>query len=153
MTDIIIGVDPGDTTGIALLDLGDLSFSSWQTTRASTLIELGSVCDSVLRLGRHPCFAVERFIHGMKAGRHTRHIPADISVNIQAYAINRFGTDMMYITPSAAEAKRFTNRHLRHLGWFASRQEHANDAARHVLFMLVQRHPDVVDKLFTDYTI
>ncbi len=155
MGDTVIGVDPGGTTGIAVLRLEGLeSFDSYELREDQVLLTLEMEFHDIQRRGSYPLIAVEKFITGMHTGRHTRQ-PAvtRLETNIQSFAVTTFGADFMYITPTASEAKRFTNEHLRYLGWWKSKMDHANDAARHVLFMLVQRHPDVIERLFRDYKI
>jgi hypothetical protein len=137
---LIIGVDPGDTTGLARWD-GEMFF------RAQV-----NVCsEHILTYVRHiikpgDLVVCERFVIGTGTARKHRAVRAtEVIGALREYTLEH---NARFVLQSAADAKRFaSNKLLRRIGWYTPGLTHANDAARHVLLAVARERPAEFDKI------
>lgn len=130
----VIGVDPGPTTGIAVLDIGDYSHALIQTTPDDAAHIIRSYSGgSLLRI------ALERFVvrrrsgrsSAAEAGRITRDLVGALSVLEAELGVPVTQRSAAEVKPWASDAR------LRAAGLWPSGMPHARDAGRHALFTAV----------------
>lgn len=127
----VIGVDPGQTTGIARLLLADLSVELVQCSA-------GVVLDVVAALaGDRPAqLAVEQFVVGPRASRSASPQAAQITRDLIGALLAADGARVKLRT--AAGVKPWaTDARLKAAGLHRPGMRHAMDAARHALFAAV----------------
>lgn len=139
---IVIGVDPGETTGLFVYDSDSGSHDHEQLRGTEYVLQWVNdrvdIADTEI--------AMERFVLGTNTARYTRH-PQTMHV---IHAIDSlFSTSHVTVTlQTASEAKSFApNALLRRIGWYARSMPHANDAARHALLRLARRNLNEFDHL------
>jgi hypothetical protein len=145
---VLIGVDPGGTSGIAVYDVPSadeparhVGYEQWSDswTIASQLLALKSKIQKQ-RPGVQVVFVVEQFDNR----------PGIVDPDLTPkYIIRDIDRDManeqvFYQTPSQAKnlvkpAHRGTPDGLKRFGWYKVGMGHANDASRHVIVFLVEK--------------
>lgn len=147
---IVVGVDPGKVTGIAVW-CGGCS-SSWhgdvpETAEIDDPTAVGAVVARMLQDHRDngaKLIAIERFVQG---ARKTRQPDAHIATGAVGATASQLGLKVVFQSPGPA-VKIASNQRLRELGWYvASRDQHANAAQRHVLLALASFFPETFAKL------
>ena len=147
---IIIGVDPGKVTGLAVWC--DRRCGSDHPERPDTSeVANADVCGAMLRrmLSEHDgvkpnLIAVERFVQG---SRKTRQPDALHVTGAVGGIASELGVKVVYQSPSPA-LKIAPNTLLRRIGWYvASPGQHANAAQRHVLLALATFFPETFARL------
>lgn len=135
----VLGADPGETTGLARLDLdGYREPKLIQVTDPSlVLAALDDLLDA--QAPDEVLFAIEQFVVGYrsarsstpKAGRTTR----DLIGALQLWALDR---GIRVVLRSASQVKPWaTNTRLRAAGLYLRGAPHATDAGRHCLYSAV----------------
>lgn len=130
----VIGVDPGPTTGIAVLDLHDYSHALIQADAGSVVHLVRSYSGgALLRV------AVERYVIGLRAARSAKAGAGRVTRDlIGALAALEPELDTPVVQRSAAEIKPWaTDERLRAAGLYTRGMPHARDGARHALFAAV----------------
>lgn len=149
--DWVLGLDPGLTTGWALLRLpGD---EEQLECGERPFDETCHSLEMVLAALRHQrvVVACERFNVGQQTAKNA---PAPWSVEVTGVArflCGKYGAELVIQQRNAAK-KFATNDRLRALEWYERGQPHARDAARQVLLYLSEGgflSPTRRDKLFT----
>lgn len=132
---VVVTVDPGKMTGLSGV-YRDGTFFSLETNFDQTcrhLIELANKYRGAMIL------VAESFIIGPQTVKNTQ-APWSLELIGVARMVSRLycGRDLHMQSP--AEAKRFSSdQRLKNLGWYKSGKGHANDAARHLLLVMVTR--------------
>jgi hypothetical protein len=135
-----VGVDPGDTTGIAFFDPLTSTFCSVEVHATEALRYLTDIVTG------SSVVACERFTIGTGTARKSR----------SSHATNVIGAlrelcqdrDVRFILRSASDAKSLaTNELLQRAGWHHRGKRHANDAARHTLLNVAQLDPEEFAKI------
>lgn len=145
---IIIGVDPGEVTGIALWcdDTCESVHARSNPLRPDTAEVAAGTVGSVLRrmLSEHVdpggrLITLERFVQGARKTRQPHALEASGQVGAVAADL---GIKIVYQSPSPA-LKIAPNQLLRRIGWYvATRDQHANAAQRHIVLALATFYPD-----------
>ena len=148
---VIVGVDPGGTTGFAVYVPQTRTFRSWQAGPDEITTNLDAIIAAYG--GNEILFACERFLIGTNTAKRTRQNDAlEIIGTIKNYC--KAQKAVVFNLQNAAEAKHLGSRdHLRHIGWWNSRMRHANDAAKQILLAMLKTHPDEVDRMLASYKI
>lgn len=129
---IIVGVDPGGTTGVAWLDTEDFGYDFMQLT--------GSLLDQALTFAglvmdtEPDVIAFERFVLGPASGRTAGILDAPRMIamcEVWLREIVEFEGVLLYQSPSDAKGV-ITNARMKALG-VAVQGDHARDAMRHAL--------------------
>jgi predicted butyrate kinase (DUF1464 family) len=94
----------------------------------------------------------ERFIIGVSTAKKTPQ-PDALMVIGKVEELPRKFPEVNLRLQSAAEAKKFTNKHLKYLSGYTKNRRHSNDAKRHILRLMVDIIPERVIEMFEDYTI
>lgn len=146
---IIVGVDPGKITGLAVLRLhwqAQLPRTSWSVAEVEATAVLPRLRD-LLRGDRPDAIACERFIQGtgrrpMSYQGDAQHITGEVSGFAQANGI-------IFHRQLAGPAKKTGNdRVLRQLGCYNPTPDgHANDACRQICRIIATLRPDVFAQL------
>lgn len=128
---VVVGVDPGGTTGIALWS-PQLGLSLRQVEGADHAVDW--LADMARQL-TNATFVVEKYIITPATAKLSQqHDPLEI-IGALKYVTRRHGHKMVMQSPS--EAKAFsTNDKLKRVEWYQPGQDHARDASRHVLLYL-----------------
>jgi hypothetical protein len=152
----ILGVDPGGTTGIALLD-GDGGAVLLQSTREGVLTAVEALFRRTVDQGSDVALAVERFVAGPRSGKLATPAGATIARaligELTAWAK---ATDVVIYLRSAGEVKPWaTDARLKAAGISHRGMPHALDAARHALFTGVKAYgmPDPLSRRGSDGSV
>ena len=146
---IIVGVDPGKATGIAVwCDGCRMDHPTWpdcaEVEDATTVraVLLRMLCEHG---GLSPkLIAVERFVQDFRKTRQST--ATEVTGQVGALAAE-LGIKLLLQPPGPAK-KIAPNPLLRRIGWYtASRDQHANDATRHVLLALATFFPETFAKI------
>lgn len=132
----VLGVDPGKTTGVALVDADLRTIETWELQ----FEELG-IIEQHIETRRYSdeklAVAIEQFLITMNTAKNTQ-APWSLEVIglVRWWTLNA----VPFIMQQPASAKSFmTNHRLQQMGWYTRGKGHANDAARHAGLFLVQR--------------
>lgn len=135
----VLGIDPGQTTGIYLLDADERAGEYLQASPGVVLI----VVRGLLEREDIAVLAIERFVVGPRAARSSTpkagQIARELIVSVASMGEAEFGTKV--VLRAAAEVKPWaTDARLDAAGLLASTKgaPHARDAARHALFAAVK---------------
>jgi len=135
----IVGVDPGDTTGIAVYDTFRPLTGRFMSMEANWLVVARHI--EVLVCTDSDMVACERFTIGKRTIRTKRSSKAATHVTGTVRDRCMF-VGARFDEQSASDAKTLVgNKLLRDLGWYRPKAVHANDAARQCLLMLARRRP------------
>jgi hypothetical protein len=139
---VLIGIDPGKTTGVATYDKG--RFAALQLAAEDVLPYLRGWVEGQTSRGEQVDIGLERFTEGTAPGHHVS-TQGDAEVVIDG-VVHEFAAEPLVQVQlqSAADVKKtVTNRHLRKMGWYVGASApHANDAGRHLGFRMLVRHPE-----------
>lgn len=139
----IVGVDPGGTTGIAILDLaGEPSFRIADMTMMQVRGYLAYDVVELCAVAKYTdvIVAAEKFVIGHRAARSSTAGAGKFARDLLG-AIQQID-GITYAEHTAADVKRWaTDKRLAEAGLFppTSGMGHARDAARHALFTAVKR--------------
>jgi hypothetical protein len=143
---MIIGVDPGKTTGIAvffngqIIDVGEVPARQVADRVRSIVANVHN--DVVVEL------AVERYIISAETGKRSQQPDALYVIGELRALAHGWSLTAIHLQNPADAKKCATNKTLRRLGWWVgAAYPHANDALRHVALRLLATHPDVYAKL------
>lgn len=130
----IVGVDPGLTTGICVLDLGDMSALLVQATPEAVM----PILRALTAEGVVSVLAVERFVVGPRAARsstpHAGRVTRELIETLRDWEL----PDRVVLR-SAAEVKPWAvDDRLARAGLHVKGMPHARDAARHALYAAVR---------------
>lgn len=131
----VIGVDPGLTTGICVLDLGDMSAELVQCTPTAVLPILRGITEGDVVA----VLAVERFVVGPRAARSSTPRAGQITREL-IEELRAWGHPDRCVLRSASQVKPWaTDERLAAAGLLAPGKgmPHARDGARHALFSAV----------------
>jgi hypothetical protein len=155
---IVIGIDPGPTTGIVELKWSDdaQAFTRKRIAQCNSPAALAVVAAFILEHDTAPTFlAIEKFVDGRRSGRGNSPVSGRVTRDVIA-ALTLEYTDYPLTTVelrSASEVKPWANdERLHRVGlWSATKgMTHARDAARHALFAAVKHGvPDPLSKAET----
>jgi hypothetical protein len=131
---VVVAVDPGGTTGIAL----------WTPPMGLSLKEVRGgdkavdwLADIARQVG-HAHFVVERYIITPATAKMSQQHDALEIIGALKFLIRKYGHTLTMQTP--AEAKAFsTDKKLKNVGWYQPGQGHARDASRHALLFLAKQ--------------
>jgi len=146
---IIVGVDPGKVTGLAVwCDGCGMSHPERpDTAEVESSTAVGAVLYRMLAehgSARANLIAIERFVQSSRKTRQPHAL--QVTGEIGALAAN-LGIKVVYQSPGPS-VKIASNQRLRELGWYVySRDQHANAAQRHVLLAVASFFPDTFAKL------
>ncbi len=128
-----IGIDPGKTTGYASYDSETGRFHSNEYPTTILFRVLDNICAGDYR----PEIVIERFTITARTARLTQQSDALRIIGAVEYIAHQGHAS---VTFSPTSRKKFgTNGMLKQLGWFHGGEGHADDAARHLLALLVTR--------------
>lgn len=139
----VLGADPGETTGLARLDLdGFREPKLIQVTDATLVLALLDDLLGALLGAQAPdevLFAIEQFVVGRRAGRSSTpkagRTTRDLIGAMQLWALER---GIRVVLRSASEVKPWaTDIRLRAAGLYLRGAPHARDAARHAIYSAV----------------
>lgn len=152
MATFIIGVDPGRSTGVAVLREG-ARFAVFQGSPTAAVTSLSSLLAHLHRSHDEVLIACERYQVGPTAGARTaQSVTHEVIGTVRMLAeVNRYEL----IIQSPGDAKRLApNPVLRRLGLYVTKHDvqrpdshDANDAMRHALLALATRHPVTFERL------
>lgn len=145
----IVGVDPGEHTGLAYLRVEDdrRSFRSEQCFRHRAVRKLEHHARNINYRGERLRVVCERF----DIGRETLRAPVDSNIAIRTigaaeYVSATWGAEFELY--GRADAKTLAGEELlRALGFWNPGRGHANDAARQVVMDLSRRFPHVLEEM------
>ena len=129
MRDLIIAVDPGKTTGIAVYDATNKSLIGTE--------QIGDLYDTITY--------IEDWMYTTIVCESYTITPATMKKSRQNYSLEMIGVlryltqkhDAKFLLQTPAAAKSFsTDDKLKRLDWYVPGQDHANDALRHLLLYL-----------------
>lgn len=144
---IFIGIDPGETTGVAKWD-SDEPASEIKTLQIPP-VSVGPALSSFIDEGA--IVACERYVIGENTIRKSRSATnttmSVIGIVEETCRVNHARLHMQ----SSSDAKTFGNvRTLQKLGWYIRGYRHATDAARHLLLLVARTDVEVFTKLVND---
>ena len=136
MTNYVLAIDPGKTTGYALYDRASDTFGSGELTYDDT-------CELLLKTasqyGDDLLVVSEAFIITQQTAKNTQ-APWSLELIGVARHYSRLHTGRDLILQAPATAKRFSSdERLKTMSWYKPGKGHANDAARHLLLALATR--------------
>lgn len=136
----VVGGDPGETTGLARLDLD--GYREPKLTQVTDATQVLAALDDLLgaQAPDEVLFAVEQFVVGCRAGRSSTpkagRTTRDLVGAMQLWALER---GIRVVLRSASEVKPWsTDIRLRAAGLYLRGAPHARDAARHALHSAVR---------------
>lgn len=143
---LIVGVDPGKVTGIAIWWSGDPGSPVYR--REVPAVDVASDLREVLRTFERPTLiACERFIKATGGRPQTAQPDADRVIGAVRSLADELVVRCVYQSPGPAK-RVAPDRLLRQLGWYTRTPDgHANDACRHVLLALATFHVEVFARL------
>lgn len=145
---ILVGVDPGKVTGIAVWWSPAVFDTSGKPTPLDTAeVEASAVRSVLLRMldGERPTLmAVERYIQGQKK---THQPEANEVIGTVKSLAEELLVRCVYQNPAPAK-KIGTTARLKRLGFYvATKDNHANSATAHMLLLMATSHPTVYAEL------
>lgn len=144
---LFIGIDPGETTGLARWD------SSWSIDKIEWLqvpaISIAPALKSFILPGSN--VACERYVIGANTVKKSRK-PTDTTMKIIGVVEDTCTSNDASLTMQASgDAKSFGHdRTMRRLGWYIRSHRHATDAARHMLLLIARRDVATFTRLIND---
>lgn len=142
---IVIGVDPGNTTGIFRCSTEHPYLPVWIEVSA---MSVGVTLRSLLEYGQpmHTVLAYERFDIDANTHKKTRQPAAQEVIGVVKDVCNELRVPC--VSQGRSDAKSFgKNKLLKTLGWYRAGMRHANDAARQAALILATRHVREFDRL------
>lgn len=152
-TPIIVGVDPGGTTGISLWDGGPALGWFGQYPAIDAVDRIWNLIEQH-KFGRGVHIACERFDITVQTARKTRQYDALYVTGALLYNVeitNRYSDPInKFIHYARSDAKTFAfDDRLKQIGWWSRGQTHINDATRQVLMHLAEIQPEVLKQILT----
>lgn len=152
---IIVGVDPGGTTGMFTAQLEVDVAQRWRTVSVTHhevgWEDFGDLLDRTLSkavpLFRDRMVACERFVMGTGRGGGTTQQPdALMNAGVTRWLAYHYDAHFHMVTKSNA-IKLASNDRLRASGWWGRGMTHSNDAARVAMMALVSWQPQILSSL------
>lgn len=145
---IILGVDPGKTTGWAFFNTAyPDSFQSWQADR-NDFVDI--IVPYLEKTGDRLDIACESYVLTSGTMRTSR---SDENWSIEQIGVLRHWARRHghhFELQTAGNAKKFsTDAKLKDIGWWKPGNGHANDAARHVLLYVARHEMATLERLLT----
>lgn len=142
---VVLGVDPGEVVGVALLSTSGTVLTEVKKSSAREQLHqlIFSHFVKVEKLS-HVKVGVERPYIGSRS-----HVKKHVAQTLEVYsslseAMRTWGVTVSAVPPALSK-RVATDETLRRLSLYtATKDGHANDAARLALMMLLQYHPDVL---------
>lgn len=152
---IAIGVDPGKVTGIAWWDSATNKFAAHETDNPNYVLS----CFMNLNANERVILGCERFTPRRNSHKMTAQ-PDALHVIGQVKSLCGLYRNVTWRLQPPSTAKRLTtDATLRRLGWHTpTKDKHANDAARHLMLILLTLEPELAygmlhpDKVATSLT-
>lgn len=146
--DVVMWLDPGLTTGWAMLANG-VEFSSDQCG----FYPLGELVESYGRVyRRRMAISWERYIVTSGGSRTGTAAPSLETIGMVRWLC--LSHDIMLLRPMPSSTRKLgSEEKLKQLGWYVPGKRHANDAAMHMLSWLLREgklHRSLQSQLFTD---
>ena len=147
---VIEWLDPGKTTGVAVLDMESGRFFAGQYSKDELplhLFEMSVAYGQRLRLGYEQYLAAGGPHKG--TSKHSQGAIGVIEAQVECHGIT-----LLKPVPSSSRLVA-SPAFLRRMGWYTPGKPHANDAARHLLAYLLKQRPMpaiVRDRLYPGYT-
>lgn len=138
----IVGIDPGRTTGYAIMLNGRLVDTA-QVDRQDVIAYLEAYLTTTLEThpGIEVIIACERFTIGHQTSRLSQQPAALEVIGLVRDLAQRL--HVRFELQSPGDAKKVGSREtLKKLGWYVASTDHANDAKSHLLLALLRRKPD-----------
>jgi hypothetical protein len=129
----IIAIDPGATCGVFEFNLETCNGYHDELTP----YELAKTLDTEVDPDTVDAIVIERYTQ--QSTKLTPQHDALMVIGVVTYLAKKY--DWRIITQSRADKSRVDNETLMHIGWYASRATHSNDAARHALIGLSKIRP------------
>lgn len=148
----ILAVDPGGTTGWAVWEDGKVRYGQLPGGTLAVKPLVDWIADTYL-MGRQVSSAViiERYTIGERTVKFSRQSDALEITGVMKYEAARHGIRSKLQLP--VDAKRmFTDERLKAFGWWATGEEHARDALRHLgLYLAKTREIKLTDPSWRAY--
>lgn len=151
---IIVGVDPGGTTGFSIWnDTGVVLAEFHQEEPKRAVGYIWQLIDG-FGLRRNIHIACERYDITPQTARMTRqydalHVAGALKFKCELMN-ERTNTDIRFIQYGRSDAKRFADdARLKAIGWWVSGRDHVNDATRQVVMHIATVQPVVLKQLLT----
>lgn len=136
----ILGVDPGETTGVATYLDGKFYSLQLPSTDAGPFL-MGFI-DAAARRPGILHVACERYVIGTNTAKKSRQPAAAALIGVLKEH-SRPLNNIIFEQQNASEAKKLGNNvFLKRIEWFNPGKGHANDAARHILLFLLRHFPE-----------
>lgn len=149
----VVGIDPGKMTGISHLHNLNHEHRRLETWQLARVDVINHVRGLILSHTRRLVVVSERFIISQRTIRGTPQYDALELIGSVRDLCADFGHVEFHLQ-SASDAKRVaTNDRLRHLGWYRTGLDHANDASRHVWLALIGLNSTTAYRLMNPGTI
>jgi hypothetical protein len=134
--DVVVAVDPGKMTGIAIFYVESGDFVSLECNFIDTcrhLLEIAAKYRDKMIL------IVESFIIGPNTAKNTQ-APWSLELIGVCRCISQVWCDRdVHVSQQSAAMRFSSNTRLKHVGWYKPGKGHGNDAARHLLLVMVTR--------------
>lgn len=130
---MIYAFDPGKMTGWARLSPGG-EFQSGQLEWYDSLYFV----HETLKSGGRPDIVCEDFIITSETVKKSRQSYSSEGIGVLRFLTKSYGCRFEIQTPAAAKSFS-SNDKLKRIGWYVPGQDHANDAARHLLLYAVKQ--------------
>lgn len=137
---VLVAVDPGGTTGVAMYRSGGLpryehNFTSGQVEGRAEFMD---TFDEMVEMGVPLIVVCESYTITGATAQKSQQYDALYLIGALEHVCRKLGFPFELQTP--AQAKSFsTDEKLQAIGWYAPGQGHANDAARHALRFAVSK--------------
>lgn len=149
---MLVGVDPGGTTGLVMWRPGS-SALEWfaQYTPQEAVANIWSLID---RQEFPVHVACERFDITPKTGKMSRqydalYVTGALKLKIEVHN-TAHGTEHVFKQYARSDAKTFANNErLKKLGWYTSGREHTNDACRQLIMHIGEVYPEILQLMLT----
>lgn len=132
----VFGIDPGKTTGYAILNI---KHGEFETTGQKEQQEFCTLAESWLeRFASSTLVVCESFIITMATAKNSQAPWSLEIIGAVRYLCGKYDADFELQSP--ADAKRFsTNDKLKAIGWYTPAMRHQNDAVRHILLAAAKK--------------
>lgn len=140
---VLVAVDPGLTTGVAMFRHGGLpnfehNFTSGQVEGRGEFMD---TFDEMVEMGVPLAVVCESYTITGATAQKSQQVDALYIIGALEYVCRKLGFPFELQSP--AQAKSFaTDEKLQAIGWYAPGNGHANDAARHALRAVVAKQID-----------
>ena len=136
---VIMGIDPGETTGVAVFLEDNLINASQLPTCDLSLNSINLILDYIKEHKPHLILLEDYFIYATKSDYHKGnqlHTAKLIGMIITLCHFN----EIPFILQLASKGKQIKDVHLKEWDFYSKGKKHSRDAMRHVLFYIVHRN-------------